>query len=331
MDSKDLEHWADPFRRWCYHPGLVLSAEQHAQEGFSLVDGPNVFWHRGSWRRLYFGFDGRGYQSCLASSDDLIHWQPHSVVLSFGERGRFDYGGVAMVGPLLQSNDIRQVPQLKKWRDRYWVVYGCYPQQGGYELGHGGQGLVWSENGFDWQRYSETTPVFSVDGAEEWENRVLYSPCIVEHGQRFFNFYNAKGDADREQIGLALSTDLVHWQRYAGNPVIRNGTTGYDRELAADAKIYWHDDHWVMFCFGASTLADGQLHAQTLAAFSTDLFSWIKYPHPVLVSGGHPAGLDRTHAHNVSLVYRQEENKLYLFYCAVGDQGRGIALATTSF
>ncbi len=45
------------------------------------VDIPFVFWHQNKYYMLYTGFDGKGYQSALATSDDLLHWEHKGVIL----------------------------------------------------------------------------------------------------------------------------------------------------------------------------------------------------------------------------------------------------------
>ena len=45
------------------------------------VDIPFVFWHQNKYYMLYTGFDGKGYQSALATSDDLLHWE-HKLTYS---------------------------------------------------------------------------------------------------------------------------------------------------------------------------------------------------------------------------------------------------------
>lgn len=330
IDENLIQKWSAHFQNWHYYPDFVISASLETDLNFTMVDGPNVYKSDDAWHILYFGYDGQGYQSCLAVSEDLVHWKCKGLVMGYGEAGAFDYGGVVLVGPLYDTHNLHQAPRLKKWQDKYWILYGCYPEQGGYELGHGGQGLAWSSDGFNWQRYSKTRPVLSVEGVGDWENRVIYSPCLIEHDHKFWNFYNAKGKAGREQIGFASSTDLLHWQRHPGNPVIRNQPAGYDALLAADAEIYWDHDHWIMFYFGASrNNPDNQVHAHIMLAFSYDLIHWTVNPEPLYKAGGHPTGLDQTHAHNVSLVYNAENDTYYLFYCAVGNQGRGIGLLTS--
>jgi len=330
LDRETLDRWSAPYRKWHYYPELVVTAALEPELGFTMVDGPNVFWHDGQWQMFYFGFDRRGYQACRAVSDDLLHWEGRGLLMSYGEPGTFDRGGVVFTGALFDSVSVDRVPRLGRWRDRYWVLYGCYPEQGGYELGHGGQGLAWSQDGMSWHRASRTRPVLSVDGGAAWEEKVIYSPCLIRHEGVFWNFYNARGSANTEQIGFARSLDLTHWERFPGNPVVTNRADGFDALLAADPELYRDGDHWTMIYFGASrNNPDRRLHAHTMIAFSRDLIHWTAHPEPIFKAGGHPAGLDSMHAHNVSLVNNPEDNTRYVFYCAVGSQGRGIALLTS--
>lgn len=328
-DSMTVHQWIAPYRRWFYYTDFVVSTATEKQLGFSMVDGPTVFRGDSLWQMLYFGFDGRGYQSCLAVSQDLIHWVGRGRVLGFGARGSFDFGGVTLTAPLYDSYDIVKPPRLKRWKGRYWSLYGSYPEQGGYELGAGSQGLAWSSNGITWQRCSDLSPVLSIVGSAPWENRVVYAPYLLEHNGLFWNFYNAKGLSGREQIGIATSKDLIRWQRFSGNPIIRNREGLSDALLAADPRVYWDRDHWTMFYFGASRdPKDGKVHAHIMVAFSIDLMKWYQHPEPIVKAGGHPGGLDNIHAHNVSIIHDKSNGILYMFYCAVGAKGRGISLLT---
>ena len=111
--------------------------------------------------------------------------------------------------------------------------------------------------------------------------------------------------------------------------MIRNDPDGYDALLAANPDVYRDGDHWVMLYFGASrNNPDGEVHAHTMSAFSTDLVNWRSHPDPILSAGGHPDGLDNVHAHNTSVVYNELNDTYYMFYCAVGVEGRVICLVT---
>ena len=124
---------------------------------------------------------------------------------------------------------------------------------------------------------------------------------------------------------LALSTDLLNWKRYSGNPVIRVRPQGYDEQFASDPKVFRDGDHWVMFYFGV-----GRGGAHIMAAFSRDLLHWTAHPEPLYKAGGHPGGLDKTYAHKIALAYNPKNRTFYMYYCAVGVKGRCIGLVTSN-
>ncbi len=323
IDPVTLDQWAQPFRNWHYYPDYVIPPNPPDGLGFHMVDTPLV-WQKGDeWRMFYTGFDGKGYQTALAISRDLIHWEPKGLVMGYGKEGAFDYGGLSFGGPLFESYDLKAPRTLKKWNEKYWILYGCYPKQGGYEIRPGAQGLAWSEDGETWHRASEDRPILSIEGAAEWEKDCIYEPWLVEHEGKFYNFYNA-ANGNMEQMGFAESTDLVNWTRFPGNPVVRNRPGGYDQEFCSDGKVFRDGDHWIMIYFGV-----GHGGAHIMAAFSRDLIHWTSHPEPLYKAGGNPSGLDKQYAHKVSLVYRPEDDTFFMFYCAVGPKGRGIGLLTS--
>jgi len=328
IDRETLDRWAAPFRGWHYNPDFVLPPSPPDGLGFQSIDCPLVWKLGAEWQMWYTGFDGRGYQTALATSDDLVHWTPKGLAMSFGKPGAYDHGGVTFGGLLLESYDLKAPRTPKRWPDRdgkYWVLYGCYPKQGGYEIRPGAEGVAWSTDGITWHRTSEDKPILSIEGAAEWEKDCIYQPWLLEHGGEFWNFYNA-ANGGIEQTGFATSTDMLRWTRYPGNPVIRNGGPGsYDEQFCSDGKVFRDGDHWVMFYFGV-----GRGGAHIMAAFSRDLVHWTSHPEPLYKAGGHPAGLDKQYAHKISLVYDDAKDIFYMYYCAVGPRGRGIGLLTSS-
>jgi alpha-L-rhamnosidase len=323
IDPATLDQWAQPFRNWHYYPDYVIPPSPADGLGFQMVDTPLV-WQKGDeWRMWYTGFDGKGYQTALAVSKDLVHWEPKGLTMGYGKEGAFDHGGLSFGGPLFESYDLKAPRTLKKWNGKYWVLYGCYPKQGGYEIRPGAEGLAWSEDGETWHRASEDRPILSIEGAADWEKDCIYEPWLVEHDGKFYDFYNA-ANGSIEQMGFAVSTDLVNWTRHPDNPVVRNRPGGYDEQFCSDGKVFRDGDHWVMIYFGV-----GHDGAHIMVAFSRDLVHWFSHPEPLYKAGGNPSGLDKQYAHKVSLVYRPENDTFYLYYCAVGPKGRGIGLITS--
>ncbi len=324
IPNETVKTWSEAFRGWHYYPDYVLPPNPAEELGFQMTDCPLVWKLGDTWQMWFTGFDGTGYQTALATSTDLVHWKPQGLAMGYGKPGAYDYGGVTFGGLLLESYDLKASRVPKRWQGKYWVLYGCYPRQGGYELRPGAEGLAWSDDGKTWHRQSEDTPTLSIEGAKEWEKDCIYQPWLLEHDGKFWDFYNAANEST-EQMGVATSTDLVHWQRYEENPVVRNGGPGsYDEKFCSDGKVYRDGDHWVMLYFGV-----GNGGAHIMAAYSRDLLHWTKDDEPLYKAGGHPGGLDAKYAHKISLVYNAANDTFYMYYCAVGDKGRGVGLLTS--
>ncbi len=280
------------------------------------VDIPFVFWHGGKFHMLYTGFDGKGYQSALAVSDDLLHWEHKGVILKRNmESDRWDRIGGAATWILKESNCLEELPRLKKVEGKYWMVYHSYPDTG-YESGPAEIGMAWTEDEelLDW--HFPDKPCFSWRDGEDWESGGLYKACIIEYEGKWLLFYNAKDREARwtEQTGLAVSDDLQHWTRCRENPVLRVDRSSWDERFVSDPCIVRDGDTWLNFYFGYGKMyEDGHTHAQEGLALSTDLIHWEKVREPVLTYGS-PDSYDCGHAHKASVLYYK--GVLYHFYCA---------------
>jgi predicted GH43/DUF377 family glycosyl hydrolase len=102
--------------------------------------------------------------------------------------------------------------------------------------------------------------------------------------------------------------------------VIANGEDKA-RGISGDPQIVRMGDLWVMHYFGAGW----EPKAFDTFAASRDLVHWTKWTGPHLIDPSEP--WDFTYAHKPWLV--KWRGTVYHFYCAVGDRGRTIALATS--
>ncbi len=328
IDRPTLDRWSSPYRGWHYYKEHVIVAKPQIKgfEQFHNTDVPTVYQIPGDdkWYMSFIAFDGKGYNSFVAESEDLVQWTNLRQAMGFGGKGEFDYGGRVIGAFLYESYDIKSPRLLKKRNGKYWTLYGAYPRQGGYELRPGYEGIASSKDGIVWNRAQDKYILSAHDKDRgQWEQSCIYQPWLVEHDGRFYDFYNA-ANGGIEQIGLAVSDDLFDWRRYRDNPVIRTTASGYDERFCSDGKVFRDGDHWIMFYFGV-----GRGGAHVMAAFSRDLLHWSVHPEPLYKAGGHPMGLDKTYAHKISLVYNPKNDTFYMFYCAVGNKGRGIGLITS--
>jgi len=338
IDDATIKQWSQPFREWHYFPHHVIKAKPGIQgfDNISMTDVPTIYQIPSDddtddrveqWFMSFVGFDGSGYQSFVAKSKNLVDWTEPRLAFGYGKKGDFDYGGRVLGAYLYENYDIKAPRVLKKVKGKYWSLYGAYSKQGSYEIDPGYQGVASSTDGLLWERENDS-PILSVDDnhAQAWEKASIYQPWVVESENVYYNFYNAKtlDPTWTEQVGIATSDDLIHWERYTENPILRVSKDGFDDTFCADGKIYWRNDHWVMLYFGVHKWT-----ASIMVAYSRDLLHWTKDPQPLYKAGGHPAELDKEHAHKISLVWNPAGETYYMFYCAVGVKGRGIGLITS--
>ena len=75
-----------------YKYGMVMAPK----DNYHKFDCPTVFQKDGKWFMTYVcyngksGTDGRGYETWLAKSDDLLHWQTLGRVLEYGTGNEWD-------------------------------------------------------------------------------------------------------------------------------------------------------------------------------------------------------------------------------------------------
>ena len=273
------------------------------------VDVPFVFYHNGRFMMMYTGFDGTGYQTALAQSDNLTDWRTLGVILPRKSDGSWDAVGASGTWMLKADDSISALPTLQKYNGRYWMIYHSYPSAG-YEEGPAEIGLAWCEDEdlMLWTRLEQ--PVLSWRGGADWERGGLYKGCFVRDGGFFRLFYNAKTEGENwiEQTGMCVSEDMIHWTRCAQNPILPVTPGGWDSRFASDPCMLRDGKRWLMFYYGY----DGR-HAQDGLTVSEDLTRWEKAAQPLLTYGA-PGSLDSIHAHKPAIL--TANGRLYHFYCA---------------
>jgi len=300
--------------------GIVI----HPPEG-DVVDCPSIFRQNNRWYMMYVGAINKiGYETYLAESDNLLDWKPLGKILSFQKDG-WDHwqadGGISLV-----DHNWAGTHALQTHDNKYWLSYIGGALQG-YEPDPLAIGIAWTNDATDpkeWTR-AQNNPVLAPWDADvrPFEKKTLYKSNIIRDesksiGSEFVMFYNGKQEGPgTERIGMALSDDMLHWKRFGQSPVIDNGPRG----ISGDPQIVRLNNIWVMFYFGHVW----QPKAFDTFAASHDLIHWTKWTGPHLIEPTEP--YDQTFAHKPWLL--EWDGIVYHFYCAVGDKGRTIALATS--
>lgn len=320
-----------------YKYGLVLAPENNNYK----MDCPTVFREGGKWYMTYVIYngkgakDGRGYETWLAESDDLLHWQTKGRVLSFRD-GTWDSnqrGGF----PALSDMEWGGSYALQEYKGKHWMTY-IGGEGSGYEAVSAPLhvGLAWTDKniGMAHEWGSLDKPIISIHDkdAQWWEKLTEYKSTIYWDkdkvlGYPFVMFYNAGGRHPEtglkgERVGIALSKDLKKWKRYSGNPVFAHEAEGM---ITGDAHIQKMGDVYVMFYFSAFD-PSRKYKAYNTFACSYDLVHWYDWKGADLVKPS--KNYDELFAHKSYVI--KHNGVVYHFYCAVNNhEQRGIAVATS--
>jgi predicted GH43/DUF377 family glycosyl hydrolase len=302
--------------------GIVIRGEAG-----EFVDCPTIFRQGKDWYMVYVAITNQiGYQTFLARSSDLLEWKKLGKIMSFRpdgwDRWQVD-GGIALCDHAWGGSG-----KLQEFDGKYWMSYIGGALQG-YEPDPLAIGIAWSKTPAEVNEWAPVAqnPVLSREQPDvrAFEKETLYKSQIIWDksrtlGHPFVMFYNGKVKNGYEKIGMAVSDDMIRWKRFGTEPVVSNGDDK-QQGISGDPQIVRMGDLWVMFYFGAGW----KPAAFDTFACSRDLVHWTKWEGQHLIAPSEP--WDQQYAHKPWIL--KHKGVVYHFYCAVGDQGRVIALATS--
>ncbi|WP_432714481.1 glycosylase [Pedobacter sp.] len=310
--------------------GLVIVPKD---DGLKM-DCPTVFRKGNSWYMTYLIYGGRGYETWLAKSKNLLKWETMGRIMSFSDTTKWDANQKAGYNAL-QDTKWGGSYQLKTYKDKYWMSYFGGASTG-YEAGDLSIGIAHTKKHpsivQEWERLKQPVLTAKDDDVSWWDNRKLFKSSIIRDkkkltGHEFVMYYNANGDSAKnnlktrwfERIGMAVSDDMTTWKRLGTEPVVHHpvGITG-------DAVIQKIGDAWVMFYFGAFW-QDRKGGFNRFAA-SHDLINWTDWTGDNLIEPSEK--YDELYAHKSFVL--KHKGVVYHFYCGVNKKDqRGIAVATS--
>ena len=320
-----------------YKYGLAVAPN----DNYHKIDCPTVFREGNKWYMTYViyngrtGTDGRGYETHIAESDNLLDWTPLGNILSYRD-GYWDAnqrGGF----PALPDMEWDGSYELQKYKGKHWMTY-IGGEGTGYEAVRAPLhiGLAWTDQpigtAHEWQSLDKPIIAANDKDAQWWELLTEYKSIIYWDkdktlGAPFVMFYNAGGrhpetNLKGERVGIALSKDLKKWKRYEGNPVFTYEAEGV---ITGDAHIQRMGDTYVMFYFSAFNPSRPYKAYNTFAA-SHDMVNWTTWEGEDLIIPS--KDYDELFAHKSYVV--KHDGVVYHYYCAVNNADqRGIAVSTS--
>lgn len=386
--SIPADEWSQAYRNWTYYPDWIIppscvdpatcAAPYRNVTGafsdiFQVWSVSDPYADPAPYPRfvgVYTFFDGQGYQTAWALSDDLVHFTqplaPQGILYSPrvswpSQPGEFDYGGAAFVGPLLQNYSVHAPRVLASVAGadsvpRFWYAYFGQDARGVMEPPPGASGLASSTDGLSWKRETPTPFLDTVPahGAAPWEQTQVYAPYLYLRADgSVADYYNAQAQAApaspwREQSGIATlaSTSLLpgvsnsstsSWVRDPSNPVIPNGNaSSMDNHMASDPKVYYDETlnggagAYVMIYFCVGDAAPYNGHASICIAFSLDGVTGWTKASSPLYSYGHHPAGLDACHAHKAWLTADNTGRKYLYYTGDDCKGRGILLLTST-
>jgi len=218
---------------------------------------PSVVRH-GAFFNLYSEFDGNTWHTALAGSPDGIHWMKKGRVLSPDH--------ATWEGDYIAANGSALLESGKWW---YWY-------QAGKQIPK--IGLARSDYGLTWRK--EPQPVIPPGPRGSWDERGVADPYVLKLGGKFYIYYLGQNRARQQQIGLARSSDGVHWTKLRSNPILEAPLSGagLPDENGLGEPAVWQEKGWYWMLYTGRSKNEQR---GLLAARSHDGVHWERIGEPV--------------------------------------------------
>lgn len=143
---------------------------------------------------------------------------------------------------------------------------------------------AYSLDGITWNKPNDAIPIFDVSSEGQWDSHFLDTPDWLKDstGYKLYYFGDNDNNSIGGAIGLATSTNGIHWTRIGSSPVLSPGdSTAWDGLYIESPSILYDGNKYFMWYSGI----DKNYKVGIGVATSTDGRNWIKYSgNPVIKS-----------------------------------------------
>jgi predicted GH43/DUF377 family glycosyl hydrolase len=217
-----------------------------------------------------------------------------------------------------------------------WVLY-FYTLSGNTFIGPGEIGRATSPAATGpWT--IDPDPILSPGPSGSWDDIQVSAPNVLKTDNTYLMYYDALGKNSTSLIGMATSSDGVHWQKYndpstnepafaESDPVLRVSNEGWDSKRVIDPNVVQSSDGFVMIYLatsGSRKFSPGEFAFG--AATSSDGIQWVKSDqNPVLSNKDHSQW---SQAFLASLLQVKDTYFLYFDFVTPTTSGTNVYLAT---
>jgi len=113
------------------------------------------------------------------------------------------------------------------------------------------------------QPYAESDPVFQPDDKGAWDGAWVHQPRVFQTADGWAMIYRGTSNnrGSNMKLGLATSTDGIHWERFAGNPIFKPSDIKGAQQFWFTNSIFKDD---VIYLF-----VEGDIHQTTQIYLAT--------------------------------------------------------------
>jgi predicted GH43/DUF377 family glycosyl hydrolase len=248
---------------WNVHPGAVLQRGAPGEWDSVDVLNPSVVLVAGTLLNFYSGFDGRTWHTGLATSPDGLSWQKQGRVLSPDPAG-WEGAYIAANGSAAHDGQ----------RFLYWYQAG--------ERGATRIAFASSSDGKDWRKHPE--PVLWPGATGTWDEAAVGDPYVFSCSGIHYLFYLGQNRRGLQRLGVARSSDGIHWQKSSQNPILEVGPPGSFDEKGLGEPAVFHAGQFYMLYAGR----DSGERRRIAWARSRNGVDWEKTAGAALFNGPEP-------------------------------------------
>jgi predicted GH43/DUF377 family glycosyl hydrolase len=233
--SEDGIHWRKM--------GVVLAPDAHTWEGsYIAANGSALFDGREFW--YWYQSGPRNVPLLgLARSADTLQWRKEPrPVLEPGPRGAWDERGVAD-------------PYVIRIDPYFYLFYLGQDRALRQRLG-----VARSRDGIAWEKL-RSNPILELGDDPAFDANGLGEPAVWSARGFYWMLYTGRDIHENRRLGLARSTDGVHWQKL---PAVFSGSEAWNAKVLCDPTVVVSDSE-VHVWFGGGDIArpdenlDGQI------------------------------------------------------------------------
>jgi predicted GH43/DUF377 family glycosyl hydrolase len=255
---RDVVYWNyySGFDGRAWHTGLATSPDGVAWSKQGKVLSPDA----GSWEGAYIAANG----SALVHNNETLYWYQAGpkgatrIGLARSRDGRTfrrEPGPVLELGPYASWDEVALGdPFVMHEAGVFWMFYLGQDRARRQRLG-----LARSGDGVRWTKL-RSNPILEQGESGSFDENGLGEPAVWPWGGEWWMIYTGRDRKERRRLGLAHSSDGVHWMRV---PDVFTGAQAWNSMVICDPTVLTDTDG-VRVWFGGGDIAspDENLHGR---------------------------------------------------------------------